>query len=292
MRRIGRGYPSDLSGQQWKLISDLIPKARTGGRPRTTDVREVLSAIFYVNRTGCAWRYLPREFPPWQTVYMYYRQWKTLGTLKRIHDFLVAQVRVKAGRQSSPSTLIIDCQSAKAQWGEQRGYDGFKKVQGRKRTIIVDTLGLIHAVRVCTAQRRDDMPAIEMLEPSHPHFPTMAQVPLKAFYADGGYRQAGFQEAVRRAFGVLPVLKFSKSQSVCYSPGEKQWRYKSVVVKSNLKPVRWRVERTFAWFNSYRRLTRDYERKPSSSETMIHLGMIQIMLNRLVRPRNTYLRWT
>src|SRR5262249_2521446 len=143
------------------------PKARTGGRPRTTDVREVLNAILYLTRSGCAWRYLPRDFPPWQTVYLYYVRWSAEGVLKGIHDYLVCCVRISENRSPVPSVLIVDSQSSKAQWGEQRGYDGFKKVRGRKRNIFVDTLGLIHSVQVDAAGAKDYISGIQMLDPEH-----------------------------------------------------------------------------------------------------------------------------
>jgi putative transposase len=291
LRPIGRAYPSDLSDKHWKLIQQFIPKARTGGRPRTTDVREVFNAILYVTRSGCAWRYLPGEFPPWQTVYRYYSRWKALGVLKKIHDFLVGEVRELAHRNRAPSTLIVDCQSAKAGFGEERGYDGYKKVRGRKRTIFVDTLGLIHSVQVSTAQRGDYVPALQMLQPGNPHFPATAAKRLSAFYADAGYRAHDFQNAVYRNFKVWPTLTVSQSEEVCERQEDRTYRFRRRVRRSNLKPVRWRVERTFAWFNFYRRLARDYERNPSSSEAMIQMAMTRLMLNRLQRPKKAYVRW-
>jgi putative transposase len=290
--RSGRGYPSDLSDQQWKLISKFIPKARAGGRPRTTDVRGVLSAIFYVNRTGCAWRYLPREYPAWQTVYMYYRQWKQDCVLNQIHLFLVKKVRRKLKRNESPSTLIVDSQSSKAHFGEARGYDGFKKVRGRKRTLFIDTLGLIHSVRVCGANRGDPTPATEMLDRRSPYFPSSACASLQALYADLGYRGKDFQKAAYKSFKVRPTLNKSKNKVTHgYDSKGKWWVRKRVNINSNLKPVRWKVERTFAWFNYYRRLARDYERTVSSSEAMIRIAMMRLMLNRLNQKRGTYRRW-
>jgi putative transposase len=290
LRPIGRGYPSDLSDKQWKLIRGLIPNASTGGRPRTTDVRKVLNAILYLTRSGCAWRYLPEDFPPWQTVYWYFNRWATGGVLRKIHDHLVRCVRVFEKRSPIPSVLIIDSQSSKAQWGEQRGWDGFKKVRGRKRSILVDTLGLIHGVRVDSANIKDFTSGAQMLDGDHCRLsPQTTQ--LAAFYADGGYKAHDFQNALYRRFKVWPTLKVSKKEDVCTYRGNHKWSYLRRVQESNLKPVRWRVERTFGWFNGYRRLSRDYEKKTSVSETMIHLSMILLMLRRLTRPKEAYFRW-
>lgn len=148
-------YPSDLSEAQWESIKELVPEARRGGRPRSTNVREVTNAILYLVNTGCGWRYLPREFPPWQTVYQYYRDWILTGIWRLIHDSLVKLTRKAAGRSEQPSYVIIDSQSAKANSGEELGYDGFKRVRGRKRQILVDTMGLTHCVHVHAADLSD-----------------------------------------------------------------------------------------------------------------------------------------
>ena len=284
-------YPSDLTDQQWECIHDLLPEARKGGRPRSTNIRCVINAIFYLNQSGCAWRYLPKQYPKWQTVYDYYASWQRHGVLKRVHAFLVTKVRTSAKRNASPSTLIIDCQSAKARWGEQRGYDGFKKVQGRKRNILVDTLGLIHSVYVSTARRGDYIAALEMLNPKSVYFPSTACASLNAFYADGGYRPHAFQKLVHKNFNVWPTFKMHQKKQECFYNEESQsWRYRQVFLESNLKPVRWIVERTFAWFSNYRRLSRDYEKKTTHSEAMILVSMMQLMLRRLDRVK-PYKRW-
>lgn len=270
MLKDGRLYPSDLSDKQWKLICNFIPKATTTiGRPRTTEVRQVLNAVFYINRTGCAWRYLPKEYPPWPTVYDYYVRWVKFGVLRQIHDHLASLVRLKENKQALPSVVIIDSQSAKAHFGEHLGFDGFKKVRGRKRHILVDTMGLVHDLRVTSASSTDSPPAIEMLEPSSNRL-----IKLKALYVDGGYR-GGFERQVFYRFGIRPTLK--KTTHVIDRHGSRS------LTQSNLKPTRWIVERTFAWFNHFRRLSRDYERKIKFSESMIYLSMTQLMLTRLFK---------
>lgn len=280
MLQIGRQYyPSDLSNQQWKLISKLLPSASRQGRPRKIYLRQVVSAIFYVNRTGCAWRYLPNNFPHWRTVYDYYRQWQRKGIIEKIHFSLVKKVRVADLRPTTPSKCIIDSQASKAHWGEARGFDGFKKVRGRKRNIVVDTLGLIHDLRVDSAFEKDHRSAIKMFtenpEKMRAHLPR-----LKEIYADGGYR-GDFSWFVQTHYGAVVNLNSSKNI--------RDAKQSKIIMQSNLKPVRWIVERTFAWFNHFRRLSRDYEKSVASSKAMIFLAMIQIMLNRLTavvkRPR-------
>lgn len=269
-------YPSDLSDLEWQLIKDVLPAASAFGRPRVTSLREVVNAVFYVNRTGCAWRYLPRNFPPWQTVYDYFRQWRLSGLWKQIHDSLVVFVREKEGRSKSPSLLMLDSQSAKAQYGDSRGYDGFKKVRGRKRQIVVDALGLIHSLKVHAAngaERTGGAAAVDRCGRLEG---------ITGFIVDSGYAGYNFEKHVHQQLKVWPTITSSKAKVVCnYDPKDKTCQYKNILVASNLKPKRWIVERTFAWFNHYRRLSRDYERNSLVSETMIYVAMTQLMLRRL-----------
>lgn len=273
MNQKRRSYPSDLTDQQWKLIKDLIPIARSGGRRRETNIREVINAIYYLVRSGCPWRHLPHDFPHWRTVYDYFYKWKAQGVWQRLHDKLAQSVRIYEKRESEPSELIADSQSVKAHFGEFRSYDGFKKVRGRKRHIIVDTLGLIQGLRVHSATSQDRTEGAELLR-RYPH-----QRPVKAIYADRAYN-GYFSEFSLERFGVKPTLMISiqgkKIREKRYEP----------LVKSNLTPKRWIVERTFAWFNHYRRLSRDYERKAANSEAMIYICMIQLMLRRLTYAQN------
>lgn len=271
-------YSSDLSDFEWQLIKVILPSASPCGRPRRTDLREVVNAIFYLSRTGCAWRYLPRTFPPPGTVYDYFRKWRISGLWKKIHDLLVMQVRQKEGRSASPSLLMLDSQSAKAQYGDSRGYDGFKKVRGRKRQIVVDALGLIHGLKVHAANgsdRREGPNAVENCGKLDG---------ITGFIADSGYACHKFESQIYEQLKVWPTITSSKSKKIChYNPKDKTCVYENVLVTSNLKPKRWIVERTFAWFNHYRRLSRDYERDSKVSETMIYLAMTQLMLRRLSR---------
>lgn len=256
-------YPSDLTDQQWDLIKDLIPRARTGGRPRTTRVRDVINGIFYLNRTGCPWRYLPKEFPPWQTLYDYFSQWVKSGIWKAISHALSYKARELAGKTLTPRMAIIDAQSVKAHFGEKRGFDGHKRVQGRKRNIIVDTLGLIWACEVHAAVDQDRHGGVSALK----KIPKENLKTLEVMLADGGYKKGPFDVVVLYNYGLQLDAKTAKD---CGG--------------SSLKPKRWIVERTFAWFNHYRRLSRDYERKTSGSESMIYLAMTQLLLRRLAPP--------
>jgi putative transposase len=261
----GRLYPSDLSDWQWQLIRRLIPPARSGGRPRTTDPRQVLNALLYLTRSGCAWRYLPASDPPWRTVYDYFIRWKQEGVLEKIHALLVSRVRLREGRAERPSVWIIDSQSIRSHFGDERGYDGFKKIRGRKRQILVDSLGLVHGVRVHAAHLQDRDEGYRLVEKTLP-----ATHRFRELYADAGYA-GSFSLKTYRRYEKFPVITRSTGMG---RPAEN--------VLSNLKPTRWVVERTFAWFNHYRRLSRDYERSIPSSESMIRLAMTQLLLRRLV----------
>ena len=278
MLQIGRQYPSDLSDQQWEVIRDLIPRARAGGRPRTTDLRRVINAVFYLSRSGCAWRYLPKDFPPWQTVYEYFSSWKAQGVWRKIHHVLRASARIRAGRHEVPSCLIVDSQSVKAPRGQDRAYDGFKRVRGRKRHILVDTLGFVHAVKVHAADRPDQREGHRLFS----QIPKSWDSRIKCLLADQGYR-GDFEEETDIRFGFLPSItrRENTGQGRKKTTAEKiAWRKSKTRL---LFPKRWIVERTFAWFNHYRRLTKDYEAKPSTSECMIQVAMTQLMVRRLAR---------
>jgi transposase len=255
-------YPSDLTDAQFARIAPLLPKAKPGGRPRTVNLHDVVNAILYVDRTGCQWRALPVDYGPWSTAYDYFRKWRLDGTWQRLNDALRVQVRKKAGRRRTPKTAALDSQSAKAGGsGGETGYDAGKKVSGRKRHLLVDSLGLLLAVLVTAASVSDARAAANLLAAL-----PLEQLPrLAVVWADGAYATAALAEEV--AF----------------------WgRYELVIVRRPegatgwvLVPKRWVVERTFAWLLRYRRLGRDYERRPESSEAMIYVGMIHVMLRRL-----------
>ena len=265
-----RRYPSDLSDAEWALIEPLIPRPKSGGynggRPPVPR-REVVNAISYVVRTGCAWRHLPRDFPAWQTVYGCFSAWNRDGTLARLHDELRGQVRLMEGRAEDPSAGIVDAQTirgADTVGAAHRGYDAGKKTNGRKRHVIVDTVGLLLMVVVTAAsvQDRDGGRLVtDKAAAIHPG--------LRLIWADGGYAGRFVAWARQRWSIVIDIVRKRDGQ-----------RGFEVI------PRRWVVERTFAWMMKCRRLSADYERKTEHAEAMVTWAMVGLMSRRLARLTN------
>jgi Transposase and inactivated derivatives len=257
--KVIRHYDTDLTEKQWEIIKKLLPKQKTGRKP--IDRRRIINAIFYLVRTGCQWRNLPREFPKWKTVYTVFRRWRIAGVWKEIHDALNRIMRKSKGKKPTPSVGIMDSQTAKTtESGGERGYDGGKKINGRKRHIMVDTLGLIMVVVVHTACIQDYDGAKLVLNAIGDQFKR-----LKVIFADSAYGKMGLPDWTKQCFGWI-------LQTVLRPVGVKGF----VIL-----PKRWIVERTFAWISKYRRHSKDYERNPENSVAMIHIAMTARMLRHL-----------
>lgn len=261
-------YPSDLTDEEWEVLESILNEVDpyTTGRPRKVNLREILNAIYYLNKTGCQWRYLPKDFPSFTLVSYYYQKWLRQKVWERINTAIRQKVRKESGRAENPSAGIIDSQTVKGtpESTLESGFDGNKRIKGRKLHIIVYTIGCVLVVVVHAANIYDGraarfvIPALFLLLDT-----------VKKIWADGAYSGAELIAWVKAQFdGVLEVVEKKKP-----------------VNGFQVVPRRWVVERTFAWLSRYRRLNRDYERNPKSSESMVYVASSRLMLRRLCKNR-------
>jgi putative transposase len=262
-RRDGQRYASDLTDAEWKLIARLLPKPRRVGRPREIDLRDVLNAMLYLLATGCQWRALPKDFPPFTTVQYYFYNWRDTQLWRRINRALLGRARRGVGRKSTPSAGIIDSQTAKTtEGGGPRGFDPAKRMKGRKRHLVTDTEGWLLAVQVHPADIQDNHGAVPLLKAVRRVF-----VRLRHLFADRVYRGPKLLNAISEV-GRWTIDIVTRSQSVgTFKP----------------EPRRWVIERTFAWFGRNRRLAKDFEQTIASAEAWIMIASIRVLTRRLAR---------
>jgi transposase len=264
-----RRYPSDLSDARWELVEPVLTAWRSErrgrgldiGRPPNHDLRSLLDAILYVNRTGIPWRYLPHDYPHWNTVYAYFARWQAEGVFDQLNSLLRRKVRQREGREAEPTACVIDSQSIKTSTNvpaTDQGIDAGKKIVGRKRSIVIDTVGLLLAVLVTAASVQDSIAGQTLIEKVAAEHPTVRKT-----WVDGGYRQHLVEHAATLGIDMHIVRRDPATRGF------------------SVLPRRWTVERTLGWLMNHRRLARDYEAHPHRSEAMIHLAMINLMTRRL-----------
>ncbi|WP_405526463.1 IS5 family transposase [Streptomyces avidinii] len=264
-----RRYPSDLSDARWELVEPVLTAWRAErrgrgldiGRPPDHDLRSLLDAVLYVNRTGIPWRYLPHDHPHWNTVYAYFARWQEEGVFDHLNSLLRRQVRRQEGREEEPTACVIDSQSIKTSTNVpacEQGIDAGKKIVGRKRSIVIDTVGLLLAVVVTAVSVQDSIAGQTLIERVAAEHPTVRKT-----WVDGGYRQHLVEHAATLGIDMHIVRRDPATRGF------------------SVLPRRWTVERTLGWLMNHRRLARDYEAHPHRSEAMIHLAMINLMTRRL-----------
>ena len=255
-------YPTDLTDEEWLFIEPFLPPVPKRGRKPTTDLRDVLDALRYLARTGGGWRMLPNDFPPWQTVYWWFRRFVRRLLFRTIHDVALMLDRERENRKQSPTAAVGDSQSIKAPAAQKRGFDAGKKVVGRKRHIAVDTDGRLLMVNLTTADISDSAGAQAIVVAIRKRWPW-----LKHLFADGAYDRTRLMDAATYRDFVLEIVRRTDKES-----GFK------------VLPRRWVVERTFGWMTRWKRLVRDYEQRIDVSEAMIHVALGSLMLRRIVHP--------
>ena len=286
-------YPTDLSDAEWACLKPHLPapKKRGRGRPNVHSPRKILNAVFYVLKSGCPWRLLPRDFPPWKSVYHWFRKWRIDGTFEQLNTALGERLRIQLGRNPQPSGGIVDSQSAKTSGvgGEQRGYDGGKKVRGRKRHLLVDTEGLVLRVKVHSAKVPDQDGIKLLLKAARQRLPRLSHL-----WVDAGYQGRG-KEWAEQKLGLsvevvhrTPKPTTEKTARIWAEEWAKEGReidWQRLLPRRGFEvlPRRWVVERTFSWLSQNRRLSKDYERLCATSESFVYAAMTRLMVRRLAR---------
>ena len=284
-------YPTDLSDAEFEHIEEHLPTANQRGRPKIHPPPEILNAIFYVLKSGCPWRLLPREFPPWRSVYHWFRAWRIDGTFERLNAALRETLRARLGRNPKPTAGIVDSQTIRTTGvgGTERGFDPAKQVEGRKRHLLVDAEGLLMKVRVHSAKVPDQDGIRLLLEPMRGRLGRLWHLWVDAGYQGRGKRWAeevlGLSVEVVRKPPTPVTEEVAERWAAEWAKEGKEVNWQRLMPPKGFKvlPRRWVVERTFSWLGQNRRMSKDYERLPESSEAFVYAAMTRLMVRRLAR---------